>query len=276
LGVAVAIPFTGMEAISDLVQGGSSIAFLKYLQMVQSIAIFIVPAALAAWLFSEKPAQWLGFKGPKTRWMIMAMVTILAVQPFVSWIGMMNAQLSLPDYLDPLYQWMHQTEKSANQIIFQFLDTKHLPTILFNVLLIAVLPALGEEMLFRGGLQPLIQKVVKNHHVAIWITAFLFSAIHMQFLTFAPRFILGALLGYLLVYGGSIWYPIAAHFFNNLSSLVVFHYYRHTQPDMDPFDPGMATSTWSVALLSLIVAGGFIFLFRKWSDKDKRGAAMSS
>jgi hypothetical protein len=270
VGVAAALPFTGFEAVSDMVQGGSSIAFLKYLQVVQSFAVFIVPAALAAWLFSEKPCRWLWFNGAKTRWIILAMLTIWAIQPFVSWIGMMNARISLPDYLAPLYNWMQQTEASTNQIVFQFLDTQHWPTILFNVVLIAVLPALGEELLFRGGLQPLIQKIVKNHHVAIWITAFLFSAIHMQFLTFAPRFILGALLGYLLVYGGSIWYPIAAHFFNNLSSLIVFHYYRHTQPSIDPFDPGVATTTLPVALLSLVVAAGFIYLFRKWSDNHHR------
>lgn len=267
IGIAAAIPFTGLEAITSLMQGGSSISFLKYLQVVQSMAIFIVPAAMAAWLFSEKPAKWLWFNGAKTSWITMAMLTVLAVQPFVSWIGMMNAQITFPDNLESLYNWMHQTEESANQIIFQFLDTRDLPTILFNVFMIAILPALGEEMLFRGGLQPLIQKIVKNHHAAIWITAFLFSAMHMQFLTFAPRFILGALLGYLLVYGGSIWYPIAAHFFNNLSSLLVFHYYRETRPEMDPFDPSIATPSLSVAILSLIVAGGFIYLFRKWSAK---------
>ncbi len=272
IGVVAALPFTGLEALSALMQGGSSIAFLKYLQVVQSFAVFIIPAALAAWLFSEKPAQWLWFKDAKTRWVLIAMLTLLAVQPFVSWIGMWNAQISLPDYLAPLQDWMHQTEKSANQIIFQFLDTQHWPTILFNVFLIAVLPAIGEEMLFRGALQPLIQRMVKNHHLAIWITAFLFSAIHMQFLTFAPRFILGALLGYLLVYGGSIWYPVAAHFFNNLSSLIVFHYYRHTQPDMNPFDPEAATTATPVALLSLIVAVGFIYLFRKWSDKNRQSS----
>ncbi len=270
LGIAAAIPFTGLEALTDLMQGSGSIAFLKYLQVVQSIAVFIVPAALAAWLFSEKPAQWLWFTGTKSTWVIIAMLAILAIQPFVSWIGMVNAQISLPDYLAPLYNWMHQTEASANKIIFQFLDTKHLPTILFNVFMIAILPALGEEMLFRGALQPLLQKIFKNHHAAIWITAFLFSAIHMQFLTFAPRFVLGALLGYLLVYGGSIWYPIAAHFFNNLSSLMVFHYYRYSKPDIDPFDPGIATPALSVALLSLVVAVGFIYLFWKWSRKGRK------
>lgn len=273
IGIVAALPFTGLEAISGLMQGGSSIAFLKYLQMVQSLAVFIIPAALAAWLFSQQPAHWLGFNASKTRWIIIAVITIWAVQPFVSWMGMLNAQISLPEFLAPLDDWMRQTEKGANQIIFRFLDTQHWPTILFNVVLIAVLPAIGEEMLFRGGLQPLIQRMVKNHHVAIWITAFLFSAIHMQFLTFAPRFILGAILGYLLVYGGSIWYPVAAHFFNNLSSLVVFHYYRHTKPSIDPFDPEIATTGIPVALLSLIVTAGFIYLFRKWYDKKRQPIA---
>jgi uncharacterized protein len=267
IGLFAAVPFTGFKEVAGLMQGAGSIPLMKYLQVVQSLAIFIVPSILAAWLFSAKPAQWLGFNGAKTRWIILAMLSILAIQPFISYIGMLNAQITLPDYLESLYFWMYQTEKSANEIIFQFLDTKNLPTILFNVFMIAILPALGEEMLFRGGLQPLVQKMVKNHHVAIWITAFLFSAMHMQFLTFAPRFVLGGLLGYLLVYGGSIWYPIAGHFFNNLVSLIVFHYYRHTQPELNPFDASMATPSLPIALLSLFAAAGFIFLFWKWSEK---------
>jgi membrane protease YdiL (CAAX protease family) len=269
IAIAVALPITGLEVLTDLMQGSGSLSFLKYLQVVQSIAIFVVPAALAAWLFSEKPAQWLCFKGANTKWIVLAMVTVLAVQPFVSWIGIINADMTLPSNLEALYNWMHQTEESANQIVFQFLDTRNVPTILFNIFMIAILPALGEEMLFRGALQPLLQKMVKNHHLAIWITAFLFSAMHMQFLTFAPRFILGGLLGYLLVYGGSIWYPIAAHFFNNLTSLLVFHYYRVTQPEVDPFDPGVATPELSLAILSLIVSAGFIYLFWKWRNKNR-------
>ncbi|GAO29380.1 CPBP family intramembrane glutamic endopeptidase [Geofilum rubicundum] len=208
IGVVAALPFTGLEEVAGLLQGTGSIAFMKYLQVLQSFAIFIVPSVLAAWFFSEKPAQWLGFNDSKTTWIILSMATILAIQPFVSYIGMVNAQITLPDYLEALYRWMHQTEQSANEIIFRFLDTQNLSVILFNVFMIAILPALGEEMLFRGGLQPLIQKMVKNHHAAIWITAFLFSAMHMQFLTFAPRFILGGVLGYLLVYGAASGTPL--------------------------------------------------------------------
>jgi hypothetical protein len=74
--------------------------------------------------------------------------------------------------------------------------------------------------------------------VAVWITAFLFSAIHLQFFTFLPRFLLGLALGYLMLWGGNIWYPVAGHFANNLLSMVVFYYYRYSKPEMNPLEPG--------------------------------------
>jgi len=269
LAVIIALPFTGMSSVKNLLQGNSSIAFLKYLQIIQGFAIFIIPSFTGAWLFSKKPSIWLKFKKVNTKLILLSILCILTSLPFVSWLGVINTQLSLPDSLLPILNWMQETENTTNQLIFKFLDTKNLNIILFNILMIAIIPALGEEMLFRGVIQNLINKMVENHHLAIWITAFLFSAMHMQFLTFAPRFFLGAILGYLLIYGGSIWYPIVAHFFNNLSSLIIFYFYRVTRPNLDPFNPDINNQTFPIAIMSLIVTIGIIYLFKKWDLNNK-------
>ena len=208
---------------------------MKYLQLVQSIAMFVVPPILAAVLFSKSPASWLGFNKPAAKAVFFAIVIMIVIQPFVSLTSELNMQFSLPESMDRLMQWMQTTEEAANSLMFSFLDTTDPVVILYNIFLIAIVPAVGEELLFRGGIQSLLIRWLKNHHVAIIATAILFSAMHMQFLTFLPRFVLGLVLGYLMVYGRSIWYSIIGHFTNNFLSLVVFHYYRITKPDVNPW-----------------------------------------
>lgn len=254
IGVLMALPVIGLNGIMEIATAGGSIAVLKYLQVVQSFSIFVVPSLIVAWLFSYRPMHWLWFRAANWRLVVISVLLIFVAQPFTAWSAQWNASLSLPESLRGIEMWMKTAEESASGIIFRFLDTANPWVILFNVFMIAVLPAFGEEMLFRGAIQPTFQRWVKNHHLAIWFTAFVFSAMHMQFLTFLPRFILGGLLGYMLVYGGSIWYPIAAHFLNNLMSLVVFHYYRAFKPDVNPLDPNLDAPSWWLAIGSLLVA----------------------
>ena len=93
----------------------------------------------------------------------------------------------------------------------------------YTILVIAVVPAVGEELLFRGYLQKKLSNLLINTDIAILITAFLFSVIHLDFHAIIPRFVLGILLGYLFYWSGSIWLPILAHFVNNAQA-VIFSY----------------------------------------------------
>ena len=101
-------------------------------------------------------------------------------------------------------KWMKDAEESAAEITKAFLDVKTIPGLVFNVFMIAFLPAVGEELLFRGIIQRIFTDMTKSHHWGIWISAILFSAMHFQFYGFVPRVLLGALFGYLLVWSGSI------------------------------------------------------------------------
>src|SRR5690606_9694418 len=107
-----------------------------------------------------------------------------------------------------------------------------------NLLMIAIIPAIGEELLFRGGIQNIFYKWFKNPHIAIWAAAILFSAIHVQFYGFIPRMLLWALFGYLLVWGKSIWYPIIGHFINNGSAVVTAFIYQQQGKSIDELDKG--------------------------------------
>lgn len=87
-------------------------------------------------------------------------------------------------------------------------------------------PAVGEELLFRAGLQKKLQNIIGNYHVAIWVSAFIFSAFHMQFYGLIPRMCLGALFGYIYVWSGNIWAAVFAHFLNNAITLIIIHLFQ--------------------------------------------------
>jgi membrane protease YdiL (CAAX protease family) len=87
------------------------------------------------------------------------------------------------------------------------------------------LPALCEETFFRAGLLGGMINSRMNKHIAVWLSAFIFSFIHFQFLGFMPRFILGAFLGYCFIYTKSIWTSITFHFINNFAAVMIMYYF---------------------------------------------------
>ena len=141
----------------------------------------------------------------------------------------LNEQLSLPDSLYAIEQWMRATEDAAKAVTDSFLTGNTILGLLGCVLLLGVLTGLSEEMLFRGALQgTLIES--RNVHFSIWLTAFVFSVLHFQFFGFVPRMLLGAIFGYLLVWTGSLWVPVIAHALNN-SVVVISSYFHPTTPE---------------------------------------------
>lgn len=263
LFLLAAIPFFGLHQVVAITTGTASLKMIKFVQIVQSVSVFIFPSLLAAYLLSQKPLKWLKFWPIDFKNSAAVIFIVLASQPLVGWLGYLNMQMELPDFLHGWERWMATAEENADGLIYRFLNTTSVTAILTNVLMIAVLPALGEELLFRGAIQTTLKNMTNNAHSAIWMTAFLFSAMHLQFFTFLPRFFLGALLGYLLVYGKSIWYPIIGHFINNLLSLILFYYLRATEPNLNPLDASTDRPDVWMILASTALLIGLFGLFRK-------------
>ena len=128
---------------------------------------------------------------------------------------------------------------------------------ILNLFIIAILPAVGEEFFFRGVLQKILIRLFKSGHVAIWVTAFIFSAIHFQFFGFVPRFILGLIFGYLFFWSSTLWLPVISHFINNAVPVIMAYI-----QGMEKFNALSDTPLWKLALaLPLPVAIGLVILF---------------
>lgn len=201
----------------------SQVNIYKVAQIISSIFTLLVPA----WLYSMAQSgstRFLQFKQPLLPILVMlTLVTTLVSLPLLGYTMELNQSMQLPKFLAPIEQWMKSTETNLADLTAAFLKMDNLFELILNMVMIAVIPALGEEMLFRGCLQPTLQRYIGNAHVGIWLAAIIFSAIHLQFYGFIPRLLLGALFGYFYLWSGNLWYPVIAHFINNgLQVLMVY------------------------------------------------------
>lgn len=240
----------------------SSIGSLKIMQLIQAIGLFILPPLVLAYLWSEKPLSYLGLTQRFSfSDLLLVSVFMLVAIPFINLITSLNQLMILPDILRSVEEWMKASEKQIAEITMKMLNVHTVSGLLFNILLIAIIPALGEELFFRATIQRIFTEWRKAVW-GIWIAAFVFSAIHLQFYGFVPRLLLGAFFGYLYVWSGSLWLPIVAHFVNNAVA-VLFYYLQYNGvqlPDIDRL--GTGDTLWLGLLSALLVIGG-VFVLQK-------------
>jgi membrane protease YdiL (CAAX protease family) len=272
-GLVLAIPFYGLDlfrnfdTLSDI-SNPTSIGFLKYFQIVNQIGIFILPVFAYAYLETRTIGANL-LLNTKIDFKILAISTalILLSIPIVNTLVIWNEQMTLPDFLWRIEDWMRRSEDQTQQLTRIFLETNTVGGLLVNLIMIALLAALGEELLFRGAFLKMIYQRVKNVHVAVWISAFVFSAFHLQFYGFVPRLALGLLFGYLFVWSGSLWIPIVLHFIFNGISVIAAFLYQHGIIDVNAEALG---TTQNNLILILSGIASFVLFGLIYKFKNKR------
>lgn len=170
-----------------------------------------------------------------------------------------NENIVFPQAFNQLETSLKASENSSKLLLNTLLSGSGINILIVNILLIAVLPAIGEELFFRGLLQSHLNDYFKNPHIGIFISAFLFSAIHFQFYGFFPRLILGLIFGYLVFYSGSILSSIIAHFFNNALAVIIVYFQNLGKLNQEIESFGNSKNEIIYTLLSLVFA---IFIAR--------------
>lgn len=230
IAILAGIPFFHLSAveINQILLDGipaRNIDFLKYLQVVQSIGTFLVPAVFLAWLFSGNFHGYLKINNPVRIFSLsLVVLSLLFAIPVINFTGYLNSLFSLPDSMSGIENKIRDMEQEASELMKSFMDVPTTGGYLINLMVIAVLPAICEELLFRGVFQRIFIEWTRNRHIGIIIAAILFSFFHLQFLGFIPRFLLGVYFGYLLLWSNTLWLPIAAHFVNNAFAVTYYHF----------------------------------------------------
>jgi len=265
ISVIIAVPVFGINLMDiqggmDDLLSGENLGLLKYLQMVQSIGLFIIPPFILAWFFSTNIKKYLYLEGaPNMLNIVLVIFLMWSAIPVINYLAHVNSLMQFPGGLKGIENWMIQKEEEAQFLTESFLTADTFQVYLVNLFMMAVLPAIGEELLFRGILQKLFTEWTKNAHLGIFIAAFLFSAIHIQFFGFIPRLVLGMLFGYMLIWTGNLWLPIVAHFINNATA-VTYYYYAGSPASAEEIDNvGITPETRIFLIFSFL-----IMLYLSW------------
>lgn len=239
-------------------------------QGVGSLFIFTVPAVFYWLLFEKKSFSELNFRSNKLTPTLVALTILatLVALPLISWTAKINEQMQLPAALEGLEKLMKLLEEKASEAVKFLVSFTSIPEYIASMLVIAVVAGVGEELFFRGMLQRKIWYGTGNIHVAIWVSAIVFSAIHFQFYGFLPRMLLGAMFGYLYYWSGNILVPIIAHIFNNGLSITAVFISNRKWADIDM--EKTSDVSWPLALVSTFLVGVALYFFYQQFNAKQR------
>lgn len=248
------------QLISKISDGESleHINSIKIISIIGHLAAYSLSAIVFAVIIKGKKFYSLLLldKNPGLLTIPLILLAIIAAYPTALWIAYLNINLLPANMI------------AEDTLLFQqrLMQMNSLTDLLLNIMLLGLVAGIGEELLYRGVIQRLIGNYAKNMHLAVWATALVFSITHFQPEGLLPRFLMGAFLGYLCVWTGSLWSSIIAHI--SFNSIQVFIFYNFI--DSEKIGSIYQKPDFSI-LLTIILTGIFIFAsFLIWKINIKR------
>ncbi len=234
---------------------------LWFLQIISTtLPIFSAPVIFAWWVVREPRAYLKPSFNFSLSLLAIVLLAMLMASPVMEVLININERMVLPHFLKGVEDWMRASEKTAERAQNMMLQMHTIGDLMIDLLLIGLLTAIAEELMFRGVIQTIFLRWTRSHHAAIWITAILFSAFHMEFYGFLPRLMLGVFFGYFVYWSGSIWTSVWAHFINNGTAVLVTYLYQHKHISMSPDDQHVFN--YSGYIVSIIITVFLLYTYR--------------
>ena len=274
IGFFLSIPFFEGSITDQLAKMADPLSFPEFrlpLYIMQGAATLIGLAVIPSvfWFSVERKGITSWFAGKKIYGTMMVATLVMTVafmatnSVFIEW----NANFHFPASVKGFEDWARTYEDRAEELTKFMTEFSSMGEFLLAFIVIAVLPAFGEELVFRGMLQPQLFRMTKNIHVAIWTSAIIFSAFHLQFFGFVPRMLLGALFGYLYYWSGNLFMPMFAHFVNNGFSVVMLYLNQKGIASIDM--ESTEAAPWPAVLIFTLMGGALLYYFKNFYDKQR-------
>lgn len=274
IGASIVIALYGMKTFTALASLNMAAPhFMTSIWILQTagttLPILLAPLFFALVIVRDIP----DYIKPNFRFPWALAIVVLAVMflsmPLIEFLSNLNQKIPLPNWLE----WMKESEKQTEKLMEGMLKMGRLWDVISNVLFIGLFTAIAEEFMFRGVLQTIFYRWTKNIHVAILITAILFSAFHMEFFGFLPRLLLGLFFGYFVAWSGSIWTGVWAHFINNSTIVIITYLFQQKFFTGDVNNQHVFNTIAYV--LSLVITFALLILYKKISDLRKQQPLLS-
>jgi membrane protease YdiL (CAAX protease family) len=228
---------------------------VRFLAGLNQLLVILLPASLTVLALRRQIFSSIGMhRAPDLKNVLWGIVLMIIATPLVLYTYEWNKLVPMPD-------WMVAVSDQANATIKAILQMPSSTELIGNITLIAIIPAFGEELLFRGLIQRQLMRRM-SPWVAIVITGALFSLFHFQMDGFVPRWLLGMLLGWLYWRSGNFWVPVIAHFFNNAIQVVAQYFYAQQLTSVD-----LEQDVHVPALLALLSATTVFLAMRGWEKR---------
>ncbi len=224
---------TLIEAMQIKTYQNININHILLIQAIISFSFFIIGSYAVALFYSKEPIKYIRANSINSgKIYLMAIILILIIQPFINYTVFLSTKMNPLDSFPAIKSYLNEQSKLQQKLITEFLYSPKFTVLLRNLLIIALIPAIGEEMFFRSILQRHLIESIKNHHIGITLTAFIFAIVHMDYAGLYGRFILGLVLGYLFYWSKSLWLSVLVHFINNTMAIFLFFYMalKHLPP----------------------------------------------
>jgi uncharacterized protein len=238
------------------------------------IGLIVLPVLYILFLREDLKNIFLVKKGQPLLLIGFAMIIFFSFLPLVNAVNEWNQSLHLPAILKTMEGSLRTMEDQAAKAIDIIIYYDNVPQFLVIFFLVAILPAVGEELLFRGIVQNEISQIFRNPHTAIFLSAFLFSFVHFQFFGFFPRMLLGILFGYLYYWSGNLLIPISIHCFNNGLTLINMNMLKEKKTEIDLSSTQSLSPTFII--FSLVISVVLLYIYRqvslKFNKEDERMA----
>jgi len=197
------------------------VGFLFYLMISQHISVFIIPGFILITKLRKNPNEgYTMFVNPGWPSIKSVIWLTICIFPLLAFSGELSTLIKFPEWLPGLAGWIKERELINEKLFNSYFIYKNFLFVILNIIMMLVLPALGEELIFRGVIQPILGRLFRSDYTAIIVTAVIFSALHLEFTGFLQRFILGALCGLVYLWSGNLWLPAAIHFTNNVFAVL--------------------------------------------------------
>jgi len=235
----------------------------KWAQLTGSVISFILPAFFFGYYSSPKALPYVGVQKSVAPVILLASAILLfCIQPFIGWLGELNAHINFRS----MQKTLEDMEAVYNRALKVFLQMNNLGDLFINLFIMALLPAIGEELFFRGALQKALLRLSDKPWLAILVSSAVFGLLHGTFFKLIPIFTLGLLLGTVYHITRNLWYTITIHFLNN--AFAVFSvYYANSSPLLKRLAADDVSVPFYAAFISAAIALGILFFIKRKSDE---------
>lgn len=257
-GISMVLPYCGVDLTRIPVQ--------VTLQGVTQLLTFLLAPLLFVVFMQEERWDYFHFNFSGRYWKQggVAFVMMVLLVPLIDWLTVWNEGWSLGG--SSLEVSLRKLSQMSEQLVVQFLSQQGVGAFVLNIIVLALIPAVSEELFFRGAVQQILQRWFKgNVHMAVLLTAVFFSLCHGDIFGFVPRFLLGVVLGYLFVRSGSLLVNVCAHFANNVLIVILFYGYNQGWVQSNVMDPIRAP--WLLTVFCTLAAVWLFYLY-VWKNKD--------